>query len=153
MHDEVQLLRVGMTCQQTTAETLIFCEETVSRMDVLESKTSGLSCSSRDGYITCNTESLHVNHINEGCQMTVELHPVARAPVPVKAVNSVSVHVNNTPGHVNNTLATVPVETIISTPNDERWSTVVRKCVKRRATPEVDIQRNRVSPLTMMKNP
>ena len=41
-----------------------FGEETVSRMDVLESKTSSLSCSSRDGYFTRNTESQHVNHIN-----------------------------------------------------------------------------------------
>ena len=82
MHDEVQLMRAGVTCQQTTAETLKkVCEETVLRMDVLESKTTQ-----------------HVNNISEGCQMTVGLHPVApsvdsaRAPVPVKAVNS-------TPGH------------------------------------------------------
>ena len=162
MHDEVQLLRAGMTCQQTTAETLKqVCEETVSRMDMLESKTSGLSCSSCDDYVTRNTESQHVNPIiNEGCQMTVELHPVAasvdsaRAPVPVKAVNSVPVRVNSVPVLVNNTPATVPVETgINSTRNDERWSTVVRKGVKRRATPEVDIQRNPLSPVTRMKQP
>ena len=58
MHDEVQLMRAGMTCQQTTAETLKkVCEETVFRMDVLESKTTQ-----------------HVNNISEGCQMTVDLH-------------------------------------------------------------------------------
>ena len=148
-----------MTCQQTTAETLKkVCEETVFRMDVLESKTTQ-----------------HVNNISEGCQMTVDLHPVApsvdsaHAPVPVKAVNSTPGHVNHTPGHVNrtpghvnntpghhvnNTPATVPVETVNSTSNDERWSTVVRKGVKRRATPEVDIQQcNPVSPLTRMKKP
>ena len=113
--------------------------------------------------------------------MTVDLHPVApsvdsaRAPVPVKAVNStpghvnhtpgqvnhtpghvnhMPGHVNNTPGHVNNTPGTVPVETVNSTPNDEQWSTVVCKGVKRRATPEVDIQQcNPVSPLTRMKKP
>ena len=45
-----------MTCQQTTEETLKkVCEETVFGMDVLQSKTSGFSCSSRDDYITCNT--------------------------------------------------------------------------------------------------
>ena len=41
MHDEVQLMRAGVTCQQTTAETLKkVCEEMVFRMDVLESKTT-----------------------------------------------------------------------------------------------------------------
>ena len=61
-------------------------------MDVLESKTTQ-----------------HVNNISDGCQMTVDLHPVApsvdsaRAPVPVKAVNSIPGHVNRTPGHVNQT--------------------------------------------------
>ena len=89
MYDEVQLMRAGMTCQQTTAETLKkVCEETVFRMDVLESKTTQ-----------------HVNNISEGCQLTVDLHPVvpsvdsAHAPVPVKSVNS-------TPEHVNHTLLT-----------------------------------------------
>ena len=131
LNDEVLLLRAGMTCQQTTTETLKkVCEETMSRVDILEGKSFDVNNTDcHDG----NTRQ-HKNRVTRDCaSITVELPPEAATDVG-KA-------------------ATIPVEKGTTTDIDEQWSTVARRASKCRAAPNVAIQqRNPASSVKKTKN-
>ena len=100
LNDEVLLLRAGMTSQQTTTETLKkVCEETMSRVDILEGKSfdvnktdcqDGNNTDCHDGN-TRQAKPQHKNRVIRDCvSMTVELPPVTAtdvgkaAPIPVE---------------------------------------------------------------------
>ena len=64
LNDEVVLLRAGMTCQQTTTETLKkVWKETMSRVDILESKSFDVNNTDCYDGNTRQAKPQHKNHV------------------------------------------------------------------------------------------